>query len=135
MDGAILTFDGIGSLTGCVKTNEDYFEFRTYAALSDTQLNDLHRATIKIDGRTEGVIVEDTNRSNSASDQNDEPARVQLTLRRDTTSAGSLEGQKHTSSISKGLHQTLCKSKLTASPAVRKGYRTGKHNFRFEADY
>ena len=91
MDGAMLTFDGVARLAGRVETSEDYFEFRTHAALSTAQLNELHRATIEIDGRTEGVLVESTDWLNHAPDQSTVPSGLRLTLRRNIPTTVSLE--------------------------------------------
>ena len=90
MDGALLTFDGIASLAGRVETSENYFEFRTDAALSNAQLNELHRATIEIDGRSEGVLVESTDWLNHAPDQTAVPNSLRLTLRRNISTTVSL---------------------------------------------
>ena len=91
MDGAMLTFDGVAKLAGRVETSEDYFEFRTHAAMSTAQLNELHRATIEIDGRTEGVLVESTDWLNHAPDQSPVPSGLRLTLRRNIPTTVSLE--------------------------------------------
>ncbi|WP_347919607.1 hypothetical protein [Paracoccus marcusii] len=84
MDGALLTFDGVAQLAGRVEASENYFEFRTKAALSNTQLNELHRATIEIDGRIEGVLVESTDLLNLSSDNEGDQRSLRLTLRRNT---------------------------------------------------
>lgn len=82
MDGALLTFEGVAKLAGRVEASEDYFEFRTEAALSNTQLNELHRATIEIDGIMEGVLVESTDLLDLPSDQEGVQCSLRLTLRR-----------------------------------------------------
>lgn len=91
MDGALLTFDGIGRLAGRVEASENYIEFRTHAALSNAQLNELHRATIEIDGRSEGVLVESTDWLNHTPDQTAVPNSLRLTLRRNISTTVSLD--------------------------------------------
>ncbi|MBM3606468.1 MAG: hypothetical protein FJX25_17615 [Alphaproteobacteria bacterium] len=91
MNGAMLTFDGLATLAGHAEATADYFEFRTNAALSNVQLNELHRATIEIDGRTEGVLVESTDRLDPASTQRGAASRLLLTLRRNTASTSSTQ--------------------------------------------
>ncbi|QDA36885.1 hypothetical protein E4191_22805 (plasmid) [Paracoccus liaowanqingii] len=78
----MLTFDGFTRLAGRVEATDDYFEFQTDAALSNTQLNELHRATIEIDGTTEGVLVESTDRLAPTPDRNGMQTGLRLTLRR-----------------------------------------------------
>ena len=87
MDGALLTFEGVAKLAGRVESSEDYFEFRTEAALSNTQLNELHRATIEIDGRMEGVLVESTDLLDLPSDQEGVQCSLRLTLRRNLSTS------------------------------------------------
>lgn len=95
MDGALLTFDGVAKLAGRVEASENYFEFRTKAALSNTQLNELHRATIEIDGRIEGVLVESTNLLNLSSDHEGDQCSLRLTLRRNTATPTHLQIADH----------------------------------------
>lgn len=95
MDGALLTFDGIARLAGRVETSENYFEFRTHAALSNAQLNELHRATIEIDGRSEGVLVESTDWLNHTPDQTAVPNSLRLTLRRNISTTVSLDDAEY----------------------------------------
>ena len=91
MDGAMLTLDGVARLAGRVEMSDDYFEFCTHAAMSNAQLNELHRATIEIDGRTEGVLVESTDWLNHVPDQSTVPSGLRLTLRRNIPTTVSLE--------------------------------------------
>ncbi|TGN37702.1 hypothetical protein E4L95_22285 [Paracoccus liaowanqingii] len=91
----MLTFEGVARLAGRVEASEDYFEFRTQAALSNAQLNELHRATIEIDGRTEGVLVESTDWLNHASDQSRVTNGLRLTLRRNIPTTVSLEDAEY----------------------------------------
>lgn len=89
MYGALLNFDGVAKLAGSAKATEDYFEFCTESALSDAQLNELHRATIEIDGRVEGVLVESTDRLDPDPEENGLLGGLMLTLRRNIEPAGS----------------------------------------------
>ena len=117
MDRAILTFDGIASLTGRVETTEGYFHFRTYAVLSTAQLNELHRATIKIDGRAESVLVEGTDWLQSASPQEEQTTGFWLTLRRKIESSGPVEDETSPHNMRTDFHQTPYGSRRNASYA------------------
>ncbi|KIX18030.1 hypothetical protein [Paracoccus sp. 228] len=82
MNGAMLTFDGIASLFGQAAVTEDYVEFRTDTVLSNAELNDLHRATIEIAGKAEGVLVERTDLAGEIVNGRAARAALTVTLRR-----------------------------------------------------
>ncbi|OJH43048.1 hypothetical protein IE00_18940 [Paracoccus sp. SM22M-07] len=82
MQNAILTFDGLLPLCGRAEASENYFEFRLNANLSCAQLNELHRATIVLDGRAEMVLVESTARFDSCPGQKGTVDRCMIILRR-----------------------------------------------------
>lgn len=88
----MLDFDGIARMTGRAEVTDDYFDFCTEAALSNAQLNELHRATIEIDGRTEGVLVESTDWLDLPPNKSGMHCPLRLTLRRNVAFA--VQGEK-----------------------------------------
>lgn len=86
MQNAVLTFDGLSPFCGRAEASESYFEFRLNADLSCAQLNELHRATIVLDGRAEMVLVESTARFEPCPGQKGTVDRCMIILRRNVLS-------------------------------------------------
>lgn len=82
MTAATLRCDGLAPLKGTAEAGRDYIRFRTSARLSNQQLNELHRARIELDGQSETVLVESTDRPWAPPDIAGDEERLHLTLRR-----------------------------------------------------
>lgn len=82
MLAATLRVEGHAPLKGMAEAGQEHIRFRTWARLTDQQLNELHRATIELDGQCETVLVEATDPLWATRDAKDETKHLYLTLRR-----------------------------------------------------